>query len=116
MDSITNILSLSLRESAERFVSNRMHVGYKCWLVLGLEPFSLSAPSCDWQCTEFSGSIPLSLTCACVELLGLPQEGKSVGNGLLEALYVMAKESEIDEEVLALINVMALVFISLPVC
>ena len=82
----------------------------------GLKPFSMSAPSCDWQCTEFSGSLPLSLTCACVELLGLPQDGKSVGNGLLEALYVMAKESDKDEDVLSLINAMALVFISLPVC
>ena len=81
----------------------------------GLEPFSLSAPSCDWQCTEFSGSLPLSLTCACVELLGLPQGGKTVGNELLQALYSMAQEKDKEEDVLALINAMALIFISLPV-
>lgn len=81
----------------------------------GLEPFSLSAPSCDWQCTEFSGSLPLSLTCACVELLGLPQGGQAVGNELLQALYSMAKDKEKEEDVLALINAMALVFVSLPV-
>ena len=85
------------------------------WLLPGLEPFSLSAPSCDWQCTEFSGSLPLSLTCACVELLGLPEVGAVVGGQLLQALYAMAKERDREEDVLALVNALALLFISLPV-
>lgn len=80
-----------------------------------MQPFSLSAPSCDWQCTEFSGSLPLSLTCACVELLGLPQGGIAVGKQLLLALYSMAEERDKEKDVLALINAMALIFISLPV-
>jgi mediator of RNA polymerase II transcription subunit 23 len=85
-------------------------------LVKGLEPFSLSAPSCDWQCSEFSGSLPLSLTCACVELLGLPLGGAQVACQLLKALYSMAEEKDTQEDVLPLINALALIFISLPDC
>ena len=81
----------------------------------GLEPFSLSAPSCDWQCSEFSGSLPLSLTCVCVELLSLPLRPVEVGTELLQALYSAAAKTSSDVEVLAVINALALIFISMPV-
>lgn len=38
-----------------------------------------------------------------------------VGNQLLQALYSMAEEKDSEEDVLALINALALIFISLPV-
>lgn len=88
---------------------------FSAFTITGLEPFSISAPSCDWQCSEFSGSLPLSLTCACVELLALPLAGKQVGNHLLNALYKMAAEKDSEEDILALVNALALLFISLPV-
>lgn len=50
-----------------------------------------------------------------MELLGLPQEGSVVGKQLLLALYSTAEERDKEEDVLALINAMALIFISLPV-
>lgn len=50
-----------------------------------------------------------------MELLGLPQGSSIVGKQLLLALYSMAEERDRDEDVLALINAMALIFVSLPV-
>ncbi len=50
-----------------------------------------------------------------MELLGLPGDGPAVGRQLLLALYSMAESSSQVEEVLALTNALALLFISLPV-
>jgi len=85
-------------------------------LVKGLQPFSLSAPVCDWRFSEFSGPLPLLLHSTSVELLALPSLGKTVAKELIEALYSKAdlcRDGE-EDELLAWINALGLLFISLP--